>query len=126
MKQNPQTSRPRAPRQAPTPRTVLKIALTIAITVFSVVCAPDTDDEALADLTEDERYLVSVYVQLAYARDTHYVNALKSESLFAAVDSTIDSLRIANTIRTVNEEPDRWILIFESIERELTSFQGGD
>lgn len=69
------------------------------------------------ELSSDETYLVETYVKIADARDLHTVNYLKSESLFTVLDSTTDSLRIANTIRGLNMDPERWLTIFRSIEQ---------
>lgn len=70
------------------------------------------------ELSENEVYLVDSYVKVRQASDMHSVNALKSDSLFAALDSTIDTLRIANTIRELNMDPDRWVLVFRNIEEK--------
>jgi len=78
-------------------------------------------------MTADEAYLVDTYVRIAEARDLHTVNYLKSDSLFAVLDSTTDSLRIANTIRDLDLTPDRWALVFRSIEQAMdTGLQGQD
>jgi hypothetical protein len=65
-------------------------------------------------------YLIDAYVEVKRAR-SHYPNEpAVAESLFTVLDSTIDSLRIANTIRKVNEDPERWVLVFEEIEKILS------
>lgn len=70
-------------------------------------------------LRADEAYLVDSYVRIAGARDLAAATPLKSESLFAALDSTIDTTRIANTIRALDEDPNRWILVYRTIEGDL-------
>jgi hypothetical protein len=42
-----------------------------------------------------------------------------ADSLFARLDSTIDTLRITNTIKALNETPDRWAFVFLEIEKAL-------
>ena len=80
-----------------------------------------------AELSEDEAYLVEIYRNIADARNQHPVNYLKSESLFTMLDSTIDTLRIANTIQELNDAPDRWILILQTIEQgKRNTSQGGN
>jgi hypothetical protein len=64
-------------------------------------------------------YLISAYVDVKHARGYYPHNPAAAESLFTVLDSTIDSVRIANTIREVNREPERWLLIFQEIERQL-------
>ncbi len=73
------------------------------------------------ELSPDETYLVDSYVKVREASDMHYVSDFKSDSLFAVLDSTLDTLRIANTIRALNRNPDRWTLVFRSIEEKTGS-----
>jgi hypothetical protein len=80
----------------------------------------------MPELTEEETYLVDTYLGLAEARDRYTVNYLESESLFTMLDSTIDTTRIANTIRELNEDPDRWLAVFETIERRLEADDGSE
>ena len=82
--------------------------------------------EPIEGLTAEEAYLADAYVSVAQARDLYAVNYLESESLFTMLDSTIDTTRIANTIRELNKDPDRWLLVFESIQRDLTAPQGNE
>ncbi len=46
-------------------------------------------------------------------------NHAKSESLFAALDSTIDTTRVSNTIRKLNADPDRWLAVYRGIEKAM-------
>ena len=101
-----------------------RVSCVIALVLLSCYCTGPDNQTKITGLTEDESYLVDAYVSVAQARDLHAVSYLKSESLFTMLDSTIDTTRIANTIRGLNEDPDRWLLVFESIERDLTASQG--
>ena len=96
----------------------------IAVVLLSSYCTGPDNQTKITGLTEDEVYLIDAYVDVARARDRHAVSYLESESLFTRLDSTIDTTRIANTIRILNRDPDRWLLVFESIERDLKSSQG--
>jgi hypothetical protein len=87
--------------------------------LLSSYCTGPDSQTKIAELTEEESYLVDAYLAVAEARDLHGVSYLKSESLFTVLDSTIDTTRIANTIRELNRAPDRWIAVFENIEREF-------
>lgn len=78
---------------------------------------PDRSDPP--ELTEDERYLIDAYVDVRRAGSNYPHNPAEAESLFAVLDSTIDSVRIANTIRDISEDPERWMVIFEEIEEQL-------
>ena len=104
-----------------------RAATVILLVAISSYCSPTEESQTASVLTDDEAYFVTSYARVAEARDLYGVNPLKSESLFAAVDSTIDTLRIANTIRSLNRNPDRWLLVFQGIERTMkTSSQGQD
>lgn len=50
-------------------------------------------------------------------------NSSGAESLFTAIDTTTDTLRIANTITSINETPERWLTIFEVIDSRLQKIQ---
>jgi hypothetical protein len=76
-------------------------------------------DTASRELSEDELYLIEAYANIKHARSYYPLKPAIAESLFVVLDSTIDSLRIAITIRALNEEPDRWEMIFEQLERTL-------
>ena len=91
----------------------------LALVFVSSYCTEPEQQTKISDLTSDELYLVGTYVQVVQAHELHSVSYLESESLFAAVDSTIDSTRIANTIQQLDETPDRWLLIFRKVEQDL-------
>lgn len=98
-----------------------RVAFVIALASVSCYCTGPDSYTTNPTLTSDESYLVDAYVRVARARTLGDVNRLKSDSLFAALDSTLDSARIANTIRDLNGDPDRWLVVFEKIERRLGS-----
>lgn len=100
-------------------RRLSRIFLVAALVFVSSYCTNGESQTEIAPLSEDEAYLVDTYVRLAEARDLHSVTYFKSESLFAAIDSTMDSLRIANTIRDLSLDPERWLLVFRSIEQTM-------
>ena len=100
-------------------RRLSRIVLIAGLVFVSSYCTDGESQTEIAALSEDETYLVNTYVRLAEARDLYSVTYFKSESLFAAIDSTIDSLRIANTIRELKLNPERWVLVFRSIEQAM-------
>ena len=61
----------------------------------------DGDGTGPPDLSEDEKYLIDAYVDVKQARSNYPHHPAVAESLFTVLDSTIDSVRIANTIRDV-------------------------
>jgi hypothetical protein len=103
----------------------LFICLTAALALASVSCERDEEDQLDPTvLSEDEIYLIGAYVEVKRAHSHYPHNPAAAESLFLVLDSTIDSLRIANTIRTVNQDPERWALVFEEIEKILSGEAG--
>jgi len=101
------------------PTRILFAALA-ALIVASAPCS--RKEETRSDhrpLSDNERYLVEVYVRIQRARVFYPGQPEIAESLFAALDSTTDTTRVANTIRETNLAPERWGAIFEAIEKEL-------
>ena len=70
-------------------------------------------------MSDNERYLVDVYVKIQRARAFYPGQPEIAESLFAALDSTTDTTRVANTIRETNLAPERWAAIFDAIDKKL-------
>jgi len=70
-------------------------------------------------LSADERYLVEAYAKLVRARSAYISDPERAESLFAVVDSTIDSTRIANTMKYLDAHPERWLAIYRELDRKL-------
>lgn len=96
-----------------------QVAFVILVTCLSSYCTSPDKQTEINPLTDDEAYLVDAYVRVAKARELASVTPLKSDSFFAPLDSTVDTTRIANTIRALEKDPDRWILIFQSIEHDM-------
>jgi len=96
-----------------------RVLCILCLVLLSSYCTAPENQTKITGLTEDETYLVRAYVQVAQARDTHRVSHLKAESLFASIDSTIDTTRIANTIDELNRDPERWLFVFQRIKRDL-------
>ncbi len=91
----------------------------LALVFVSSYCTKPEEQTKISDLTADELYLVGAYVQVVQAQELRSVSYLESESLFVIFDSTIDTTRIANTIRQLEETPDRWLVIFRKVEQDL-------
>ncbi|UCG50637.1 MAG: hypothetical protein JSW58_10545 [Candidatus Latescibacterota bacterium] len=96
-----------------------KICLILVLVFVSSYCTTSEKQTEILELSEDEAYLVDAYVRIIEARDQYSVSRVKSDSLFAAIDSTMDTLRIANTIQALNTDPDRWVFVYQNIERKL-------
>lgn len=107
-------------------RAVLFSSIILAISVSSFCDNNDEQNYQDQSLTEDEHYLVQAYAKVSEARDHLFTDPIVAESLFTRLDSTIDTLRISNTIEALNEKPDRWAFVFLEIEKALqnTSHRG--
>jgi len=99
-------------------RQLRRIVGVLSLVIVTSYCTPNENQTEIMELSPDEDYLVDFYLAVREASDLFSVNALTSDSSFAAIDSTIDTLRIANTIRELNADPDRWVLVFRSIEEK--------
>ena len=89
----------------------------IVVVTLSAHCTQTEDGSDITGLSQDEAYLVDIYKRATHALEQYPVTPLFVDSLFAVFDSTIDTLRIANTIDALNRNPERWILIFREINR---------
>jgi hypothetical protein len=101
------------------PRWVLlvRIGLVAALVFVSSYCTQNGKQTENVELTPDEAYLVDAVARLAVARDLRLATYEKSESLFAVLDSTIDTTRVSKVIRDLQGNPERWIFIFRRIEQ---------
>jgi hypothetical protein len=102
-------------------RLVAKIGVVAALVFVSSYCTTRGNHTENVQLTNDEIYLVESYVGIAEARDLRPASRAKSESLFVALDSTIDTTRISNTIRELNADPDRWLAVYRAIDKAMTA-----
>jgi hypothetical protein len=107
-------------------RSLLANAALVLVLVFvSSYCSGPEKQTTIHSLSDDEAYLAQTYAQVLHARDLHDVSYLESDSLFAMLDSTIDTTRIANTIRALDGEPDRWIPVFRRILENMDDLSQG-
>jgi hypothetical protein len=94
--------------------------LAAALVLISASCnRSDGPDPETRELSENEWYLIEAYANVTHARSLYPHNPEFAESLFVVLDSTIDSVRIANTIRDLNSDPERWEMVFEQLERTM-------
>lgn len=102
---------------------IARVACTALLVVASSYCAR-SGKETNVQLTPDEEYLANAVAGLDAARGIRASNYEKSESLFAVLDSTIDTTRVAKTIRELRANPERWVYVFKHIEQMEAN--GGD
>lgn len=72
-------------------------------------------------LSPDEIYLVDAYVRVRRAGSLFSYQRAVGDSLLANLAGEVDTLRVARTIASLNANPERWVVVFETIEHELTS-----
>jgi hypothetical protein len=99
---------------------ILFAALAVAFIAVSASCSrKEAKQPGDRPLSDNERYLVEVYARIQRARAFYPAHPEIAESLFAALDSTTDTTRVANTIRETNRTPERWAAIFKAIDQAL-------
>jgi len=95
------------------------LSVAILVALHPACGGKDKEPPAKITLTPDEEYLIDTYVKIVEARDLFPADSLQAYNLFARLDSTTDTLRIANTIRALNRTPDRWIAVFKELDEKL-------
>jgi hypothetical protein len=98
----------------------------LILLAFSFGCSQGADPADHHPLSPDEQYLVKTYVDITAARLLHAQNPQRSDSLFARIDSTVDSQRISKTVHLLNSNPDRWFVVFSAIEEALKNRPSGE
>jgi hypothetical protein len=71
-------------------------------------------------LSSDELYLIDAYISVRRAGNMHVYQRELSERLLDSLATEVDTLRVARTISALNATPERWAIVFETIEDRLT------
>ena len=95
------------------------IAVLGVLLISHMACTDKGNQVEQPETSDDEKYLILIYAQLRYAESFYPDQPAVAESLFTKMHSSIDSVRIANTITELNKTPNRWVLIFREIEEML-------
>jgi len=93
--------------------------IAIALAILATSCERKPPVHEAAPLTADETYLVESYANIRYAESLYRADPARAESLFTALSTSVDSVRIARTIDAINRTPARWIDIFDEIEKTI-------
>jgi hypothetical protein len=88
--------------------------------IATIICCGAEDKPPTAALSPDERYLVDAYVSVRRAGALYPYQHHVADSVLARLAATVDTVRVARTISSLNTTPERWSLIFRTIEEELS------
>ncbi len=96
------------------------MTLLIAVAGCAIIaCDRKSDQLEFEQFSTDETFLIDAYVEVKRAGSYYPYQAAIAESLFVGLTGSIDTLRVARVIATLNENPDRWVDIYEEIEERL-------
>jgi hypothetical protein len=95
-----------------------------AAVIATIVCCGTEDKAPTAALSPDERYLVDAYVRVRRAGALYPYQREVADSLLADLSGVVDTVRVARVITGLNASPERWTLIFQTIEEELGAKSG--
>ena len=99
----------------------MRLRLLAAAAVLLVVMScnarekpPDTK------LSPDEDYLVESYVRVRRAAAMFPHQRVLADSLLDRLAGEVDTVRVARTIAALNTNPERWTVIFTTIEERMS------
>jgi hypothetical protein len=95
-----------------------------ALALATIVCCGAQDKPPTAALSPDERYLVDAYVRVRRAGALYPYQREAADSTLAHLAGVVDTVRVARVISGLNASPERWTLIFQTIEQELGAKSG--
>jgi len=72
-------------------------------------------------LSADELYLVDAYIQVRRAGAYHPYQRSIADSLLSRLAGTVDTVRVARTMASLNASPERWALVLRTIEERLSA-----
>jgi hypothetical protein len=100
-----------------------RFLIRLVFVTVAVVCVTSCDsgeEEPVEHVfTTDELYLIDSYMKVRRAGAHYPSRPLLADSLLTDLAAEMDSARIEHTVATVNLTPERWIPLFEEIERLL-------
>lgn len=71
-------------------------------------------------LSPDEEYLIDAYLSVRHAGSFYPYQPAIADSLLGHLAGTVDTVRVARTIASINATPDRWSYILQIIEDRLS------
>ncbi len=88
--------------------------------LLALACA-SREKPSDAPLTADENYLVDSYVRVRRAGAMYPYQRVLADSLLDRLAGEVDTVRVARTTAALNANPERWTLIFQTIEERMGS-----
>jgi hypothetical protein len=70
-------------------------------------------------LSPDENYLVESYIRVRRAGALFPYQRVLADSLLDRLAGEVDTVRVARTTAALNANPERWTLIFQTIEDRM-------
>lgn len=102
-----------------TARFFIRFALVAVLTLCVASCASDVKEPEQHVFTSDELYLIDSYARVRRAGAHFSAQPGLADSLLAALAEVVDSARIARTVSDLSNTPERWVPLFEEIEKRL-------
>jgi hypothetical protein len=71
-------------------------------------------------LSPDEQYLVDAYIHVRRAGSYYPYQRTIADSLLTMLAGSVDTVRVARTIASLNATPERWSFVLQVIENRLS------
>ncbi len=71
-------------------------------------------------LSPDEQYLVDAYISVRRAGSYYPYQRTIADSLLTMLSGSVDTVRVARTIASLNATPERWSFVLQVIEDRLS------
>lgn len=98
----------------------VKLRPLVVAAVLVLIAACHTKDKPQNPaLSPDEKYLVESYVRVRRAGSMFPYQRVLADSLLDRLAGEVDTVRVARTTAALNANPERWTVIFQSIEDRM-------
>lgn len=94
--------------------------MTAVLLAALISCGRRENPEPLP-LSSDERYLVDAYLRVRRAGALFPHQRAMADSILASLAGEVDTLRVARTVAALNADPERWGVVFHTIEDRLST-----
>jgi hypothetical protein len=91
-----------------------------AVLVAALLACGQKESAPPSPLSADELYLIDAYLSVRRAGSFHPYQRAVADSLLDSLAARVDTVRVARTIAALNATPERWAMVFQTIEDRLT------